>query len=193
MAVGGDIRERFSGNVVINRSDTGLGAVDVEDRPARHATEDVVAGVADVADAFSLVPAASNAIMVPPASVQRGEVPPTSEGVVSSRAGISGRASLDSGGRLDERVTNVVCHARYAWDCSVAAEIAWCEMGQKWNPSAIGAAGERGGFQIHPIHASKWPDYWTEAALDFVRNAEMAYDIWLTSGFGPWSCYRGAY
>jgi hypothetical protein len=63
-----------------------------------------------------------------------------------------------------------------------------CEMGRKWNPNAINpASGTRGIFQIHPIHASKWPDFWT-AWMNPVRNAQMAYDIWLVQGWSPWWC-----
>jgi len=75
----------------------------------------------------------------------------------------------------------------YSWRVEDALAVAWCEMGGHWNPTAIGAAGERGPFQLHPIHAGRWPDYW-EGSMIPSRNAEMAFDIWSESGWGPWTC-----
>jgi hypothetical protein len=62
--------------------------------------------------------------------------------------------------------------------------VAYCETGGTFDPLAVGHLGERGLFQIHPIHASRWPDYWDNWS-DPRRNAEMAYD--LSAGGTDWS------
>lgn len=66
------------------------------------------------------------------------------------------------------------------WHC-----IAYRES--KWNPYATGSAGERGIFQIHPVHAS-WigSDWWRlyEPAV----NTHYAVELYRRAGysFSPW-------
>jgi len=82
----------------------------------------------------------------------------------------------------------IVCRAVFVWDCDDALAVGWCEMGSRWNPQALGRAGERGVFQLHPIHAWRWADYW-EGSMIPSRNAEMAHDLFLEFGWSPtWSC-----
>jgi len=78
----------------------------------------------------------------------------------------------------------------FSWDVEDALAVAWCEMGGKWEPRALGGYGERGVFQLHPIHAWRWSDYW-EGSMIPSRNAEMAYSLFLSLGsmWSPtWSC-----
>ena len=65
----------------------------------------------------------------------------------------------------------------------------------RYPKDAIGAAGERGGAQIHP----SW-EHNPRASLDFVRlglDYGSEYDrflfavaLWERSGWGPWSCWQ---
>lgn len=56
--------------------------------------------------------------------------------------------------------------------CGPALRVAYCETGGTYNPYARGRAGERGVFQLHPIHFG-WLD---EARLYEPRyNARAAY------------------
>lgn len=72
-----------------------------------------------------------------------------------------------------------------AWAAS-APGVIWCES--KFNPAAVGAAGERGALQIHPIHERGM----AKQGLDW-RNSEVdrtiyAIQMWERSGWQPWSC-----
>ncbi|KKL52373.1 hypothetical protein LCGC14_2286070, partial [marine sediment metagenome] len=84
----------------------------------------------------------------------------------------------------------IVCLPQFRWDCHAAVRVSWCESGGYWNPYAIGALGERGIFQLHPLHAWRWPDYW-EGSMIPERNAEMAHSLWVSMGsrWSPtWAC-----
>ncbi|MEX1103807.1 MAG: transglycosylase SLT domain-containing protein, partial [Dehalococcoidia bacterium] len=71
-----------------------------------------------------------------------------------------------------------------------AVDVAGCESG--WALDAIGTSGERGLFQIHPMH-----DYRFEVAgvkldpTDPVHNASAALAIWELYGWEPWTCQSG--
>ena len=60
-----------------------------------------------------------------------------------------------------------------------ATEVSFCES--SWRTDAVGALGEWGLLQIHPIHQ-----------LPRVRGAEaqlrQAYGLWQRDGWGAWSC-----
>jgi len=85
-------------------------------------------------------------------------------------------------------MVQAVCGQGFAWDCNGALAVSWCEMGRKWNPAAINpSSGTRGIFQIHPIHAPKWADFW-ESWMNPIRNAQMAFEIWAAQGWKPWAC-----
>jgi hypothetical protein len=78
------------------------------------------------------------------------------------------------------------------WPCHEAIAVAACESGRgldgrldgNW---AIGAGSNYGLFQINQIHAPRWPDFWT-AWMDPYKNAQWAFEIWSSSGWGPWGC-----
>jgi hypothetical protein len=94
----------------------------------------------------------------------------------------------ESWGYPAEMVDAICGQEGFGWDCGTALSVSWCEQGQKWNPAAINPySGTRGIFQIHPLHAGKWADYW-DAWMNPYRNAQYAHEIWLTSGWGPWAC-----
>lgn len=71
-----------------------------------------------------------------------------------------------------------------------ALPIVLCES--RWKPNAVGSAGERGLFQIHPLHRSAM----ATVGLDFEREADRtlwAVRLWEQSGnsFSPhWSCAK---
>ena len=62
-----------------------------------------------------------------------------------------------------------------AW---AACEVAWCES--SYNANAVGAASERGWFQVHPIHGVHW-----ERAFDPHYNVTFAYE--LSNGGADWT------
>lgn len=72
-----------------------------------------------------------------------------------------------------------------------AVRVADCES--RLRPDAVNGH-HYGLFQISaPIHAWKFPDFWT-AWSDPVRNAEMALYIFnQNGGWGPWSCRFAAF
>lgn len=62
-----------------------------------------------------------------------------------------------------------------------ALAVAWCES--EWRPGATGAAGERGFWQVHPVHR--------DSTYDPVGNARAAYRI--SNGgrnWSAWTCRR---
>lgn len=66
-----------------------------------------------------------------------------------------------------------------------AGPVFWCES--KFNPAAVGSAGERGIPQIHPVHfpAMRKLGLSPESSSDLVQYAVR---MWERSGWGPWSC-----
>lgn len=75
----------------------------------------------------------------------------------------------------------------YGWDCATALRVARCES--TMNPGAVGGAGERGLFQIHPVHAPALGDRWGQL-FDPAVNVQVAFEMWSTQGWGPWTCAR---
>lgn len=66
-----------------------------------------------------------------------------------------------------------------------AVAVAQCES--RFNPAAVGHAGEKGILQIHPIHRARM----AEAGLDFESEADRlryAVALWQRSSWSPWSC-----
>lgn len=96
-------------------------------------------------------------------------------------AAITERASAGSAEGIEDIVQQV-----FGPQAGAALAVAWCES--KLNPVAIGSTGERGLFQVHPIHAYRWPDFWA-AWSDPQRNAEYAYELSAGgSNWSPWAC-----
>lgn len=70
-----------------------------------------------------------------------------------------------------------------------ALRVANCES--HYNPDAYNPSGASGVFQIMmPTHAWRFVEHgWTAGdVFDAYRNIVVAYDIWLDSGWRPWSC-----
>ena len=70
-----------------------------------------------------------------------------------------------------------------------AHDVVWCES--KYDPTRVGALGEIGPFQLHPVHrerAERMGYAWAEVA-DPMVNTEVAISIYQEQGFGPWTCY----
>jgi hypothetical protein len=76
----------------------------------------------------------------------------------------------------------------FANDCGKALSVVYCES--RFNPGTVGSAGERGLFQIHPVHIPYLADRglsW-DAMFDPASNIQYAYDLYARSGWGPWTC-----
>lgn len=75
----------------------------------------------------------------------------------------------------------------YGWDCATALRVAHCES--TMNPGAVGGAGERGLFQLHPVHAARFGERW-ELMFDPEVNIAAAHQLWSEQGWSPWTCAR---
>ena len=77
------------------------------------------------------------------------------------------------------------------WPCEEAIAVAACESGRGLNGRLDGNWATNGSnyglFQINAIHAWRWADF-HEAWMDPVKNSQWAYEIWASSGWGPWAC-----
>ncbi len=80
-------------------------------------------------------------------------------------------------------LADLICS--YGWDCATALRVAACESGM--NPGAVGSAGERGIFQVHPVHRSWLGARW-DRLFDPAVNVAVAFEMWSAQGWGPWSC-----
>jgi hypothetical protein len=78
---------------------------------------------------------------------------------------------------------SLVCDTHYNWRCERAMRVLECES--KGNPNATGALGEAGLFQLHPVHRPKAAG---RSLYDPSVNVEVAHQIWMDQGWGPWSC-----
>jgi len=82
-------------------------------------------------------------------------------------------------------VETAIC--AFDWHCPTALRIVRCES--NFRPDAVGV-GSYGLFQIQAsVHSWKWPDFW-EAWSDPVRNAEYAWEVYVSRGYSwdAWSC-----
>ena len=71
-----------------------------------------------------------------------------------------------------------------------AIRVAECESSLRWD--AVGAAGERGILQIHPVHRGRVEALgfsWDEMLMPW-QNAVVAADLWAEQGWRPWVCAR---
>lgn len=75
-----------------------------------------------------------------------------------------------------------IIHEVFGQTAGAALSVAWCES--RFNPGTVGAAGERGLFQIHPTH---W--FWLDEdrLFDPLYNAQMAFE--LSRGGTNWSSW----
>jgi len=71
-----------------------------------------------------------------------------------------------------------------------AVKVAVCESGL--NQYATGSAGERGIFQIHPVHAysmTKQGFTW-DSMYQWKANIDYAYMLYIWQGWNPWTCSK---
>lgn len=133
-------------------------------------------------------------------------VPPLTEGddVLKRAANILVTLGLCAGFLLWARAADaasdparVIC-ATFQRSCSYAVRIASCETGGTFDPRARGAAGERGWFQIHPVHFGRTlRSSVGSVRVDAARLYDPAYNVrvaYVLSNGGrdwqPWSCRR---
>lgn len=82
----------------------------------------------------------------------------------------------------------------YPWPCWEAISIAQCESGVNINGEldgvwAVSWTGTSYGlFQLNKIHVNKWPDFWENWMIP-EWNVAHAFEMWSTSGWGPWDCW----
>ena len=79
-----------------------------------------------------------------------------------------------------------IIHQVFGQNAGAALAVAWCETGGTLDPTVVGAAGERGLFQIHPTH---W--FWLDEdrLFDPLYNAQMAYELSRGgTNWSSWSC-----
>jgi hypothetical protein len=83
-------------------------------------------------------------------------------------------------------IQDMIC-ATFGDQCAKALSVVQCES--NFNPNVVGGAGERGLFQIHPVHANNLGAYggW-DAMFDPAANIAYAYALYSGSGWGPWTC-----
>jgi hypothetical protein len=84
-------------------------------------------------------------------------------------------------------IEDLIC--QYFGDqCQKALSVAWCES--RYNPGTVGAAGERGIMQIHPVHIQYLGNYgltWDDM-FDPAANLTYARALYNSQGWGPWTC-----
>jgi hypothetical protein len=81
----------------------------------------------------------------------------------------------------------MIC-ATFVDQCAKALSVVYCES--RFDTNTVGAAGERGLFQIHPVHIPYLADRglsW-DSMFDPASNIAYAYDLYSRSGWGPWTC-----
>ena len=79
-----------------------------------------------------------------------------------------------------------IIHQVFGQNAGAALAVAWCETGGTLDPNCVGAAGERGLFQIHPVH---W--FWLDEDRLFepLYNAQMAFELSRGgTNWSSWSC-----
>jgi len=84
-----------------------------------------------------------------------------------------------------EGIGVIICS--YPWDCATATAVACSESGL--DPLESNPSGAKGLFQLMPVHAWRFTargwNYWTDWD-DPVKNAAIAYEIWIEQGWAPW-------
>lgn len=60
-----------------------------------------------------------------------------------------------------------------------ATAVSWCES--RWRTDVVGAAGERGMYQVLPRYHGRVP-------TDALGQTVQAYALWQQAGWSPWSC-----
>ena len=74
-------------------------------------------------------------------------------------------------------------------ECATLRCISWAES--RDDDDAVGEAGERSRYQLHPIHADRFAahgwDFYADSRLE-ERGRVIAFEVWQASqGWGPWT------
>ena len=122
----------------------------------------------------------------PPTTVTTTTIPPTTLPPVTAPP-VAAPPAPPVGVVPTTDIEQAIC-ATFVDDCAKALSVVYCES--RFNPGTVGAAGERGLFQIHPVHipylqdrGMAWDDMFSVSA-----NIAYAYDLYSRSGWGPWTC-----
>lgn len=84
-------------------------------------------------------------------------------------------------------VEQMIC-TTFGDQCQKALDVAHCES--RFVTTTVGDLGERGVFQIHPVHIPYLQERgmtW-DSMFDVSANIAYAYDLYGRAGWGPWSC-----
>ncbi len=74
----------------------------------------------------------------------------------------------------------------WAWPCSEALAVAWCES--RYDPAAENPSGAKGLWQFMPVH--NWRLGPGETFYDPVVATRIAYEVWSEQGWTPWRACR---
>lgn len=86
-----------------------------------------------------------------------------------------------------EQIAN---HIKAVFRSDYAVSVAVCESGL--NPYAVGGHGERGIYQIHPVHINsiQQAGYSWDQMFDYKANIAYAKMLYGWQGWSPWTCAR---
>jgi hypothetical protein len=102
---------------------------------------------------------------------------PTPPARVAPHEATATSVQAQAGGSLEALVCSM------PWDCETALRIMWCEShGQ--NVQNAGGGPYVGPFQVGLFHFRSGEDPW-----HVPTNVAVAYRVYLSSGWGAWSCY----
>jgi hypothetical protein len=92
-------------------------------------------------------------------------------------------ATGNAEGANKHQIRSTICQV-FGSRCGPAIRVATCETGGTLNPHSRGSAGERGLFQIHPVHFGRLREWLLWQPL---YNARVAYI--LSKGGRDWSAW----
>jgi hypothetical protein len=81
------------------------------------------------------------------------------------------------------------CLIRSTWPRDARRAICIATLESRLDPRAVGRAGERGLFQIHPVHR-RWLGARWSRLFEPVANVRAARDLERRAGWSPWSTSR---
>ena len=92
----------------------------------------------------------------------------------------------------------VACRPEFSWPCDLITAVVFgptpvCANGESGGDAlAVSPGGHRGWYQLAGVHVARFEAHgWTwDDAFDPERSTVVAHEIWLDSGWGPWSCAR---
>ena len=95
-------------------------------------------------------------------------------------------ATDDADGANKHQIRSAICSVFKGQKCGPAIRVATCETGGTLDPHSRGAAGERGLFQIHPIHFN-WLN--ERRLYEPLYNIRVAYRLSRGgTSWRPWTC-----